>query len=94
MRQQVRNGRYYAQLTVEDEHTGQKQVRCVPLEGATTLAQAKVKLEDLRVNRRKGTGRVKLTPKFSDFADGYMELYKQAKDAKRGLHAGNGAVCH
>ena len=27
----VRNGRYYAQMTLEDEHTGRKQVRRVPL---------------------------------------------------------------
>ena len=50
----VRNGRYYAQLTLEDEHTGQKQVRRVPLEGAATPAQAKQKLEELVVNRRAG----------------------------------------
>ena len=80
----VRNGRYYAQLTVEDEHTGQKQVRRVPLEGATTPAQANQKFEELRVNRRKGRLPVlKLTPKFSEFADAYMAFYKQAKDAKR-----------
>jgi hypothetical protein len=29
----VRHGRYYAQMTREDEHTGRKQVRRVPLEG-------------------------------------------------------------
>ncbi len=80
----VRNGRYYAQLTVEDEHTGQKQVRRVPLEGAATAAQANQKLQELRVNCRKGKLPVlKLTPKFSDFADAYMAFYKQAKDAKR-----------
>jgi len=80
----VRNGRYYAQLTVEDEHTGQKQVRRIPLEGATTPAQARQKLEDLCVNRRKGKlPMLKRTPKFSDFADAYMEFYRQVKDAKR-----------
>ena len=46
----VRNGRYYAQLTIEDEHTGRKQVRRVPLEGAATPAQARQQLEDLMVN--------------------------------------------
>jgi integrase len=80
----VRNGRYYAQITLEDQHTGQKQVRRVPLEKATTPAQAKQELEDLRVNRRKGKLPVlKRTPKFSDFADEYVEFHKQAKDAKR-----------
>jgi integrase len=71
-------------MTLEDEHTGHKQVRRVPLEGAATAAQAKQKLEDLRVNRRKGKLPVlKLTPKFSDFADSYLAYYKQARDAKR-----------
>jgi hypothetical protein len=80
----VRNSRYYAQLTIEDEHTGQKKVRRVPLEGATTPAQARQKLENLLVNRRKGNLPVlKRTPKFSEFADSYLEYYKQAKDAKR-----------
>ena len=34
-----RNGRYYAQLTVEDQITGMKQVKRVPLEGvrSTTI---------------------------------------------------------
>src|ERR1035438_8844584 len=80
----IRNGRYYAQLTIEDEHTGQKKVRRVPLEGAATPAQARQKLQDLLVNRRKGKLPVlKRTPKFSEFADSYLEFYKQAKDAKR-----------
>jgi integrase len=80
----VRNGRYYAQLTVEDEYTGRKQVRRVPLEGATTPAQARQQLENLVVNRRTGKLPVlKRTPLFSEFADSYLEFYKQAKDAKR-----------
>jgi integrase len=80
----VRNGRYYAQLTLEDELTGNKQVRRVPLEGAATPAQAREKIEELRVNRRKGKLPIlRRTPKFSDFADAYIKFYKQAKDAKR-----------
>jgi hypothetical protein len=50
----IRNGRYYAQLTVEDPHTGIKQVRRVPLENATTSAQARKALETMQVQRRKG----------------------------------------
>ncbi len=80
----VRNGRYYAQLTLEDEHTGEKKVRRVPLEEACTPAQAKEKLEDLRVGRRKGKLPVlKRTPKFAEFADTYLKFYEDAKDAKR-----------
>jgi integrase len=80
----MRNNRYYAQLTIADQHTGQKKVRRVPLEGVTTSAQARQKLEDLLVNRRKGNLPVlKRAPKFSEFADNYLEYYQQAKDAKR-----------
>jgi hypothetical protein len=67
----VRNGRYYAQLTLEDEHTGQKKVRRVPLEGVLTPAQAREELEGLRVNRRRGKLPVlKQTPKFAEVAGG------------------------
>jgi hypothetical protein len=80
----VRNSRYYAQLTIEDQHTGQKKVRRIPLEGVATSSQARQKLQDLLVNRRKGNLPVlKRTPKFSEFADSYLEYYQQAKDAKR-----------
>jgi hypothetical protein len=33
-----RNGRFYAQLTVEDQVTGVKQVKRVPMEGVSTDA--------------------------------------------------------
>ncbi len=80
----VRNQRYYAQMTVEDPHTGKKQVRRVPLEGARTHAQARQQFEELLVNRRKGNlTTLKRTPTFSEFADSYLEFYHQAKDAKR-----------
>jgi integrase len=80
----VRNGRYYAQLTIEDEHTGQKRVRRLPLEGAGTPAQAKAALDEMRVERRKGTLPIlKRAPLFSDFADEYVKFFEQARDAKR-----------
>src|SRR5688572_3640994 len=80
----VRNGRYYAQLTLEDPHTGQKQVRRVPLEQATTPAQAREQLEELRVHRRKGHLPVlRQTPKFGEYADQYLDHHRQAKDTKR-----------
>ena len=80
----VRNGRYYAQMTVEDPHTGRKQVRRVPLEGALTAAQAKQQFDELLVSRRKGSLPVlKQTPDFNSFADTYLNFYQQAKDAKR-----------
>jgi integrase len=79
-----RNDRYYAQLTVEDPNTGVKRVKRVPLEEATTDAQAVAKLQEFLTQRRKGSLPVlKRTPKFADYAKEYSNYYKQAKDAKR-----------
>jgi len=79
-----RNERCYAQISVEDANTGHKKVKRVPLEGATTDPQAIKKFEDLKAVRRKGALPVlKLTPKFSDYADEYLQFYKSARDAKR-----------
>jgi len=79
-----RNGRYYAQITVEDQNTGLKQVKRVPLEGATTNAQAVAKFQELLTQRRKGSLPVlKRTPKFADYATQYFEFYEKVKDAKR-----------
>lgn len=79
-----RNGRYYAQITVEEPATGIKRVKRVPLEGVTTDAQAVTKLQELLTQRRKGTLPVlKRTPKFADYADQYLNYYEQVKDAKR-----------
>src|SRR5437773_9258624 len=80
----VRNGRYYAQLTIEDEHTGEKGVRRIPLEGVSTAAQARDKMEDLRVDRRKAQLPVlRRTPKFAEYADQYLDYHRKVKDAKR-----------
>ncbi len=80
----VRNGRYYAQLTIEDEETGEKTVRRVPLEGATSPSQARAKMEALKVDRGRGLLPVlRRTPLFADYAKQYLEFYGQAKDAKR-----------
>ena len=80
----VRNGRFYAQLTTEDKATGIKQVKRVPLEGASTEAQAVAKLQELLTQRRKGTLPVlKRTPLFSEYAKQYFDYYEQVKDAKR-----------
>lgn len=80
----IRNGRYYAQLTLEDPHTGQKQVRRVPLEKATTAAQARYLLHEMQVDRRKGRLPIlRQTPRFTDYATQYIEHHKLAKDTKR-----------
>lgn len=79
-----RNDRYYAQISVEDPDSGLKKVKRVPLEGAATDAQAVKKFEDLKTDRRKGTLPVlKLTPKFADYADQYLQFHRDAKDVKR-----------
>ena len=79
-----RNGRYYAQITIEDQNTGLKSVKRVPLEGVSTDAQGVAKLQELLTQRRKGSLPVlKRTPKFADYAKQYFDYYKQVKDAKR-----------
>ncbi|MDB6125211.1 MAG: Integrase family protein [Pedosphaera sp.] len=91
----VRNNRYYAQLTIEDAETGHKKVRRVPLEKATSPAQARDQLQDLLVTRRKGKLPIlKRTPKFLEFADGYLAHYKQAKDAKKASTLETEEICH
>jgi integrase len=79
-----RNGRYYAQIRVEDAVTGVKRVKRVPLEGSTTDAQAVAKFQELLVQRAKGTLPIlNRTPKFADYAEQYFKYYEQVKDAKR-----------
>ena len=79
-----RNGRFYAQITVEDQISGVKRVKRVPMEGVVTEAQAVAKLQELLTQRRKGTLPVlKRTPKFADYAKQYFDYYKNVKDAKR-----------
>ncbi len=92
-----RNGRYYAQITIEDQNTGLKGVKRVPLEGATTNAQAVAKFQEMLTQRRKGSLPVlKRTPKFADYAEQYLDYYKQVKDAKREstLETERGAINH
>ena len=80
----IRNGRYYAQRTVEDPHSGKKQVRRVPLENVTTSAQARKALETMLVQRRKGETVVqRRAPTFAAFAEEYLEFHRKAKDRKR-----------
>lgn len=79
-----RNGRFYAQLTLEDANTGKKEVRRIPLEGAKTVAQAVIKQQDLLKERRDNTLPVlKQTPRFVEYAEEYFRFHEQAKDAKK-----------
>lgn len=80
----VRNGRYYARLSVQDPNSGQKQVRRVPLEGIETVAQAQAELRRLLTLREENQlPSVKRTPKFCDYVGEYFRFYEKVKDAKR-----------
>jgi integrase len=83
-----RNGRFYAQLTVENPLTGVKKVRRVPLVdkdgvSAATAAQAIAELKRLQTKRSDNDlGAVGRTPKFSDYAARYLDFISTTK--KRG----------
>jgi integrase len=84
-----RNGRYYAQLTVENPITGVKKVRRVPLvdkDGvpAATTAQAIAELKRLQTKRADNDlGTVGRTPKFADYAARYLEFISSGQGAKK-----------
>lgn len=80
----VRNGQFYARLTVEDSETGRKDTIRKRLEGATTVAQAKQALETLKVQREANTLPVlQRTPKLADYVEGYFAHFAKLVDAKR-----------
>jgi len=79
----IRGSRYYARIAVEDFNTGRKQVRRVPLD-ADSVAQAVAQMRRLLTRREDNALPVlKRTPKFSGYADQYLNYYKTVKDAKR-----------
>ena len=84
-----RNGRYYAQLTVENPITGVKKVRRVPLvdkDGvpAATAAQAIAELKRLQTKRADNDlGTVGRTPKFADYAARYLDFISCGQGAKK-----------
>src|SRR5262245_22013760 len=81
----IRNGRYYAQLTIEDAATGIKQVRRVSLtnkdvEAVQTVAEAKAVMERLRTQRADDALPVlRRTPKFTEYLDHYLGHIANAK---------------
>lgn len=84
-----RNGRFYAQLKVEDPETAQKKVRRIPLvdkdgKALATVAQAKAEFERLKVNRADNAlPSLRRTPKFSAYADAYLAFIKSGEGTKR-----------
>ena len=62
-----RNERFYARLAVTDSETGKTDVRRIPLEGVTTVAQAQAELRRLQTKREDGDLPVlKQAPKFCE----------------------------
>lgn len=83
-----RNGRFYAQISVEDFSTGLKRVRRVPLlntEGkpAESVAQAIAAINGLRTHRSEDTlPKLGRTPTFSAYADAYIVKIKAGHEKK------------
>jgi integrase len=84
-----RNGRYYAQLTVENPITGEKKVRRVPLTDkdglpVPTAAQAIGELKRLQTQRSDhdmpSVGR---TPKFGEYAARYLDFISSGQGTKK-----------
>jgi integrase len=80
----IRGSRYYARISIEDANNGRKEVRRVPLEDVTTVAQAVAELRRLVTKREDNTLPIlRRTPKFSEYVTQYFEYYDKVKDAKR-----------
>ena len=76
----VRNGRYYARLSVVNPKTGIKAVSRIPLEEATTVAQAKIALEELKKERRDDNLRpIGQSPYLEEFVETYFSMIQGKK---------------
>lgn len=84
-----RNGKFYAQLSVEDPNTGARHVRRVPLvdkNGAAvqTVAQARAELDRLRTQRADDAlPCLRQTPKFKDYRAAYLDFIRAGSGTKR-----------
>jgi integrase len=85
----VRNGRYYAQLKIENAITGIKKTKRVPLvdkdsNPVATVAQAVAELKRLQTQRADNTLPVLArTPKFADYAKRYTDFIESGQGAKK-----------
>lgn len=85
----VRNGRYYARLSVENPITGEKRVRRVAVtdkdgKAVETVAQAISELNRLKVRRTENDlPALRRTPKLSDYAKTYVDFIKAGDGMKR-----------
>lgn len=79
----VRNGQFYARLTVEDS-TGRKNTIRKRLEGAQTVPQAQKALASLLVKREANSLPIlQRTPKLADYVETYFAHFAKMPDAKR-----------
>ena len=80
-----RNGRYYAQISVEEFSAGLKRVRRMPLanaegESVESVAQAIAVINGLRTHRSEDTmPKLVRTPLIADYADAYLAQIKAGK---------------
>ena len=80
----IRNGRYYARLAIPHPGTSVKQVRRVPLETATTVAEAQAALRRLLTERvDEALPALRMAPRLRDYVAEYFAFYAKAKDIKR-----------
>jgi integrase len=85
----VRNGRYYAQLKVENPITGEKKTRRVPLvdkerNPVQTVAAAVAELRRLQTQRADNTlPTLERTPRFADYAKRYLDFLVSGQGAKK-----------
>lgn len=85
----VRNGRFYAQLSIEDFSTGTKRVRRVPLinsegKAVETTPQAITELNRLRTKRGDDQlPKLGRTPTFTHYADEYLAHIKSGVGTKK-----------
>jgi integrase len=85
----IRNGRYYAQLRVEDLQTGIKKTRRIPLldkdgQAGQSLAEAQVELRELLSKRHNNKlPMLRENPKLDDYAEDYLKWIGTGQGAKR-----------
>ena len=84
-----RNGRFYAQLTVENAISGEKKVRRVPLKNkdaqpVETVSQALSEMKRLQIKRIDNDLPVLTrTPKFADYAVRYLDFISSGQGTKK-----------
>jgi len=84
-----RNGRFYAQLTVENAISGEKKVRRVPLKDkeakpVETVSQALSEMKRLQIKRTDNDLPVLTrTPKFADYATRYLDFISSGQGTKK-----------